>query len=646
MTTPGKAPPGSTPASVSDEAKTIWLDLSTPVEVSPQTVDRIMDKGSTLNGRYRLLELIGEGRMSRVFKAVDQQKVESRVTDPNIAIKVLTVPFVNYSDAMDVLAREILSLHGSAHPNIARVMECERDGDTVFIPMDLLPGQSLLDRLEGLKTPMPKADALRIVKGITDALQFAHGKNIVHGDLKPGNVMLTGTNHAKVTDFSLARLMALSSNGPSRMTRATGRMKVLPPSYASPEVLEVGRLDPRDDVFALACIAWKLLTGEHPFKGKSALAAREAGMKLTCPSQLSEREFNALSHGLEFERNKRTLSPRQFYIELSGKSAGPSKAVIGAIAALVLGAVMLAAYFALNSGSDKLKQADSAAIPDEAPAVLPPGAVFRDCATCPLMKVVAPGQFMQGSAPNDAQAQPFELPQHNVSIAYPFAAGVYEVTVGQYRQFVVEANAESNGCSVYDGDWQQSNSVSWKNATEGQTDSYPVSCVSWQDAKRFAAWLSARTHHIYRLPSASEWEFAARGGSVASRPWTDPSEGCKYGNMADQTAAAHYPGWTVIPCSDKYAQAAPVGQFAPNALGLYDMLGNVFEWTEDCWADTYVGAPSDGSARTDADCAQRELRGGSWFTQPDYVRVSYRDRFSPDYRSTSIGFRLIREISE
>jgi formylglycine-generating enzyme required for sulfatase activity len=647
MTNPDKGPPGSKAAPVSDEAKTIWLDLSTPsVEATPQSVDRILDKGSTLNGRYRLLELIGEGRMSRVFKAVDQRKVEARAMDPHIAVKLLTVPFVNYSDAMDVLSREIHSLHGSAHPNIARAMECEREGDTVFIPMELLNGRSLHDRCEALKdSPMPKSDAMRIIKGITDALEFAHGKNIVHGDLKPSNVIITATNTAKVTDFSLARLMALSSNGPSRMTRATGRLKVLPPSYASPEVLEVGRLDPRDDVFALACIAWKLLTGDHPFKGKSALAAREAGMKLTCPSQLSPGEFAALSHGLEFERNKRTLSPRQFYTELSGKSSGPSKGVLGAIAALVVVAVAIGAYFVLN-GSDRFKQLSTAAIPDEAPAVLPPGAVFRDCASCPLMKVVSPGEFMQGSAADDSEAQPFEMPQHSVSLSYPFAAGVYEVTVGQFRQFAADTGAEIQGCSVYDGDWQQNNAVSWKNAIEGQTDSFPVSCVSWQDAKRFAAWLSARTHHIYRLPSASEWEYAARGGTTASRPWTDPSDACKYANVADQTAAQRYPGWSVVACADKYAQSAPVGQFAPNALGLYDMLGNVFEWTEDCWADTYAGAPTDGSARTDADCSQRELRGGSWFTQPDYVRVSYRDRFTPDYRSTSIGFRLIREISE
>jgi formylglycine-generating enzyme required for sulfatase activity len=644
MTSPSKAPPGSTPGPVSDEAKTIWLDLSTPVEASAQSVDRMMDKGSTLNGRYRLLELIGEGRMSRVFKAVDQRKVEARAMDPHVAVKLLTVPFVNYSDAMDVLSREIHSLHGSEHPNIARVMECERDGDTVFIPMELLAGQSLHDRCEALQgAPMPKADAMRIIKGITEALEFAHGKNIVHGDLKPGNVIVTAGNTAKVTDFSLARLMALSSNGPSRMTRATGRLKVLPPSYASPEVLEVGRLDPRDDVFALACIAWRLLTGDHPFKGKSALAAREAAMKLTCPSQLSQSEFAALSHGLEFERNKRTLSPRQFYAQLSGKSSGPSSAALGVIAAVVVVTMVIAAYLALKSGSDKLT---TAAIPDEAPALLPPGAVFRDCATCPLMKVIAPGEFMQGSAPADAEAEPFEMPQHHVSISYPFAVGVYELTVGQYRQFIADTGTNVKGCAAYDGEWQQNSEVSWKNATEGQTDSYPVSCVSWQDAKRFAAWLSARTHHVYRLPSASEWEYAARGGAAASRPWSDSSDACKYANVADQTAAQRFPGWTVVACADKYAQAAPVGQFAPNALGLYDMLGNVFEWTEDCWADTYVGAPTDGSARTDADCSQRELRGGSWFTQPGYVRVSYRDRFAPDYRSTSIGLRLIREIAE
>jgi len=644
MTAAKSPPPGS-----AEEGKTVWLDLSSPVEATPQAVDRMMDKGSTLGNRYRLLDLIGAGRMSRVFKAIDQRKVEARSPDPHIAVKVLTVPFVNYSDAIEALSRDIESLKGTPHPNIASVMSCERDGDVVYMTMELLAGRSLQAQMAGSKSgAIPRTEALRIVRDITAALESAHSRNILHGDLKPSNVYITQSGRAKIIDFGISRLIAMSTGAPNRLTTATGRLRALPAAYASPELIEAGRLDPRDDVFALACIAWQLMTGEHPFKGMNAADARDAGMKLTCPSSLSEQEFAALSHGLEFERNKRTLSVRQLFAELGdseSRSGGtiPWKPIAGiAILAIAIGAV--AAYLAFKPTAGKLTRAASDAV--AVPETLPSGETFRDCASCPLMKVVPAGEFVQGSAPDDPLTQPFELPQHSVAIAYSLAVGVFEVTVAQFEQFVADTKMEAQACSVYDGEWHQNPDVSWKNAVEGQTPSHPVSCVSWQDAKRYAAWLSARTHHIYRLPSASEWEYAARGGSTASRPWTDPSDACTYANLADRTAEQRFPGWAVTPCADKFVQSAPVGTFAPNALGLYDMLGNVFEWTEDCWADTYVGAPTDGSARTDADCTQRELRGGSWFTQPDFVRVSYRDRFAPDYRSTSIGFRLVREINE
>jgi formylglycine-generating enzyme required for sulfatase activity len=115
--------------------------------------------------------------------------------------------------------------------------------------------------------------------------------------------------------------------------------------------------------------------------------------------------------------------------------------------------------------------------------------------------------------------------------------------------------------------------------------------------------------------------------------------------VADETAQRRYPGWTTHPCTDTYVQAAPVGSFAANAFGLYDTLGNAFEWVADCWHDDYVGAPADASARRDGDCSQHELRGGSWFTAPAFVRVSYRNRFPANYRSTSVGFRVVREIA-
>ena len=116
--------------------------------------------------------------------------------------------------------------------------------------------------------------------------------------------------------------------------------------------------------------------------------------------------------------------------------------------------------------------------------------------------------------------------------------------------------------------------------------------------------------------------------------------------MADQTALQRFPGWTTHACMDTYVQSAPVGSFAANAFGLHDTLGNVFEWVADCWHDDYTGAPDDGSARVDGDCSQHETRGGSWFTAPDFVRVSYRNRFAADYRSTSVGFRVVRRTAQ
>jgi formylglycine-generating enzyme required for sulfatase activity len=146
------------------------------------------------------------------------------------------------------------------------------------------------------------------------------------------------------------------------------------------------------------------------------------------------------------------------------------------------------------------------------------------------------------------------------------------------------------------------------------------------------------------LPSATEWEFAARGGSSVARPWESDAAACTTANVADRTAVQRYPGWTIHNCMDTYVQTAPVGSFAANPFALHDMLGNVFEWVEDCWHDDYVGAPSDGSARTGGNCSQRELRGGSWFTAPAFVRASYRNRFAAEYRSTSVGFRVVREV--
>jgi formylglycine-generating enzyme required for sulfatase activity len=131
-----------------------------------------------------------------------------------------------------------------------------------------------------------------------------------------------------------------------------------------------------------------------------------------------------------------------------------------------------------------------------------------------------------------------------------------------------------------------------------------------------------------------------------SRPWSESTAAaCTSANVADETAAQQFPGWTVHPCRDGYVYSSPVGSFQPNEFGLYDMLGNVFEWVQDCWHEDYRGAPTDGSAWLQGgNCSQRGMRGGSWFTAPSRVSTSARNRFEDSYRSNSVGFRLVREI--
>jgi formylglycine-generating enzyme required for sulfatase activity len=288
-----------------------------------------------------------------------------------------------------------------------------------------------------------------------------------------------------------------------------------------------------------------------------------------------------------------------------------------------------------------------ATVPAVSSAAAPkPGTVFRDCPTCPGLTVLPAGRFKQGSAGIDSGSSSFGKPLHWVVIGGPLAMSTSAVTLDEFREFITASGRDMQGCDVYDGEWKHQPESSWENPGFVQSGSHPVTCTSWDDAKAYAAWLSAKTGHRYRLPSASEWEYAARAGGEADHPWNDDGSGaCASANVADQSAARRFPGWIVFGCDDGYIYTAPVGSFKASAFGLNDMLGNVFQWTEDCWHEDYKGAPIDGSARTDGDCSEHELRGGSWFTTPAFVSAGYRNHFAANYRTSSVGIRLVRDLA-
>jgi formylglycine-generating enzyme required for sulfatase activity len=282
-----------------------------------------------------------------------------------------------------------------------------------------------------------------------------------------------------------------------------------------------------------------------------------------------------------------------------------------------------------------------------------PGTVFKDCAECPEMVVIPAGRFVMGAAPGEEDretlAEQFRNrsePQHAVNVKR-FSAGKFEVTRGQYRVFAEATGHRSDGCFVWaQTQFENDAAKDWRNPGYAQDDLHPVACVSWNDASAYVKWLSDKTGKRYRLLTEAEWEYAARAGSTTARFWGDAGDmSCRFANGADLATHAQVPGannWPIAPCNDRYAYTAPAGSYRANAFGLYDMLGNVEEWTQDCWNASYSGAPTDGSASTAGDCSQRAVRGGSWGHAPVGLRAAYRVGSPTVIRVYGRGFRVAR----
>lgn len=280
---------------------------------------------------------------------------------------------------------------------------------------------------------------------------------------------------------------------------------------------------------------------------------------------------------------------------------------------------------------------------------------FRDCDDCPEMVVIAAGSFTMGAQPGEEERERVPIPvrdrsvpQHVVNIA-GFAVGKYDVTRDEYARFASETNRpDPDKCYLLDRRGQiAETSANWRNPGFAQTGREPVVCVNWGDAQAYAAWLSRKTGKPYRLLSESEWEYAARAETTTSRYWGESADNqCSYANGADETARAQYPSDGLANCSDGFLHTSPVGSFPANAFGLYDMLGNVWQLTSDCWNGNYDGAPSDGSAWTTGYCDLRVGRGGSWYNGPTVLRSAFRIKSDAAYRDANVGFRVARTFPD
>ena len=328
-------------AGSSDAGKDIGSP-ATPGEVvsvsSVPETERMKGKGDILNNRFVLEECIGAGGMSTVYKALDRRKLEADDRYPYVAVKVLNLEFRAHPDSLIALQREAKKSQSLAHPNIVRVYDFDRDGSTVYMTMEYLPGESLAQilRAPGFKG-FPRDEAMRILEGIACALIFAHSNGIIHADFKPANVILTDNGEVKVIDFGIARAFKRPDDSDMEVTRFDpGSLGALTPTYASPEMLEQQEPDPRDDVYALACIAYEMLTGRHPFGRMQATEARDGGLQLERKKNLTRRQTKALKAALAFDRDKRTANVEQFLHDIRPKSAVSVPAPVFAIGKALL----------------------------------------------------------------------------------------------------------------------------------------------------------------------------------------------------------------------------------------------------------------------------------------------------------------------
>jgi eukaryotic-like serine/threonine-protein kinase len=301
--------------------------------------------GDILQGRFSLVALIGEGGMSRVFKAIDLRRVEAGAADSYVAVKVLTEPFNEYFGSIVALQREAHKLQSLTHPNIVRVIDCDRDGQTVFMTMEYLAGESLQKKL---RAPGPSgfgsAAALALVAAVGEALEYAHRNRIVHGDLKPGNVIITDQGTVKVIDFGMARFITRPEGVPPAEPSQT-MPKAVTPRYASPEMVAGHDPEPDDDVYALACMAYEALGRRHPFGRQSDPRGRDPHFKPPKPPGMATHQYAALVRALAFNRKNRTPSVRQFLDELLATRRDFMMKRWGWLVALTIAAIVAVVYW-------------------------------------------------------------------------------------------------------------------------------------------------------------------------------------------------------------------------------------------------------------------------------------------------------------
>jgi len=570
----------------------------------------VFQPGRLLLGRYRMLGELGRGGMGVVCRCLDE------VSGIEVAVKALP-PEVSHSPAEMAEVREnfrmVERLH---HPNIAAVKTLEREPATgaYFLVMELAQGADLHSWRKQQGGKVSLESCLAILRPIAQALEYAHSRNIIHRDVKPANIIIGPDGIVKVLDLGLAAQIQASL---SRVSQAHYSAAGTPP-YMAPEQWRGQRQTGATDQYALAVMAYELLAGRLPFDTSDAVALRESVLRELPerPEGIAGGVWAALLRGLAKERDKRHWSCVGFVEALAGKgsfrqaSAKLALAVgmFAVLAGLGWGFWHLSASFAAR----KRNQGTSSAGPANAP---PPPSVVEPRKPA----VSAPPKSM----PDGKRPWTNSLGMRFVPV--PGTKVLFSIWDTRVKDYEVYAQTKS----VAD--------ASWKSPGFEQGPTHPVVCVTWEHAQGFCRWLSEteRTAGLlsldqsYRLPTDAEWSVAVGLNEPAAGTPREKNIKIKgvYPWGAEWPPPAGAGNYAPSLKVDDYTYTSPVGSFAANRYGLYDMSGNVWQWCED-WYET--------------DRQYRALRGGSWLVYDPFLLLSScRGHGTPDFRNYGVGFRVV-----
>jgi formylglycine-generating enzyme required for sulfatase activity len=630
-----------------------------------------LEVGSDFAG-YRIHRVLGKGGMGQVYLA-------RRPDLPrDVALKVLISDVAENADSAERFKLEARATAQLDHAHIVTLFDFGIHAGQPWMALKHIDGGDLDKRLKA--RPLAYPEGFNILRSVAEALDYAHSCGVMHRDLKPQNILLSQSGHAYLADFGIAKLQQTHS---LKVQTATGVI-FGSPQYMSPEQAMGEALSAASDQYALAVICFEWLTGSKPFNADTPLPILmqhvqnpppEALLKLLQPATaevlrrgLAKAPEDRFSSATELiaalQASIQMLAPVQGVPKVMPAKVEPTAQVATAPqlakSSAVLGSVIVAAV-ALMVGLNwprspallepaPLKSLPAASqlseVQAKTPKVTPRATAagmlvedkLKDGSPAPVLVWLPEGSFLMGSPKGEAGREPNEGPQHHVAIS-KIAMGLTEVTVGQFRKFADATNFPAD------------KSCDWRAPFESfkQSQNHPVVCVSWDDAQKYLKWLSDQTGKSYGLPSEAQQEYAIRAMRNSAKPQTiypwgnQVGQACTYANVYDQTAAATVKyAWDSVPCPDTFVFTSPVASFQANDFGLYDTIGNVWEWGAD-GLRVYSKSPyreilQDPVGPTES--GARALRGGSWFEGAWDVRAADRYRLERGFRSYRVGFRL------